>query len=93
MLAGLSDENVLDHALDSLNARQREVIEERFVRERTLVEVGEDLGVSRERIRQIEQKALSKLRKQLAIVWPELREAPPLSYLTHRKVASSPGSS
>ena len=31
--------------------------------ERTLTEVGETMGVSRERIRQIEQAALAKLRR------------------------------
>jgi len=52
--------------LDSLSAREREVLEMRFgLRDgqgHTLEEVGQFLGVTRERIRQIEAKALRKLR-------------------------------
>ncbi len=52
--------------LDSLNEREREVLEMRFGLKdgqgRTLEEVGQAFGVTRERIRQIEAKALRKLR-------------------------------
>jgi RNA polymerase primary sigma factor len=52
--------------LESLTARERRIIELRFGlrdgRSRTLEEVGIEFGVSRERIRQIESKTLSKLR-------------------------------
>ncbi len=52
--------------LDTLSPRERRVIELRFGlqdgRSRTLGEVGREFGVSRERIRQIERQALSKLR-------------------------------
>ena len=52
--------------LRSLSAREREVLEMRFGlkdgRGRTLEEVGQEFGVTRERIRQIEAKALRKLR-------------------------------
>ncbi len=52
--------------LDSLNPRERRVLELRFGlkdgRSRTLEEVGREFGVTRERIRQIEAKALRKLR-------------------------------
>lgn len=52
--------------LDSLNPRERRVLELRFGlkdgRSRTLEEVGKEFGVTRERIRQIEAKALRKLR-------------------------------
>jgi RNA polymerase primary sigma factor len=52
--------------LDSLTARERRVIELRFGlrdgRVRTLEEVGKEFGVTRERVRQIESKALKKLR-------------------------------
>ena len=56
----------LHRALDSLTERERKVIELRFGladgRERTLEEVGSLFHVTRERIRQIEAKALRKLR-------------------------------
>jgi len=52
--------------LDSLSERERRVLELRFGlvdgHSRTLEEVGEEFGVTRERIRQIEAKALRKLR-------------------------------
>ena len=52
--------------LGSLSARERDVLSLRFGmddgRQRTLEEVGQLFGVTRERIRQIEAKALRKLR-------------------------------
>ncbi len=52
--------------LDSLSERERRVLEMRFGlsdgQGRTLEEVGSEFGVTRERIRQIEAKALRKLR-------------------------------
>src|SRR5437588_2841316 len=56
----------VDLILDTLSARERRVLQLRFGlsegRERTLEEVGKRLNVTRERIRQIEAKALRKLR-------------------------------
>ena len=53
-------------ALDSLTPRESSVIKMRFGlidgRVRTLEEVGEEFNITRERIRQIEAKALRKLR-------------------------------
>jgi RNA polymerase primary sigma factor len=52
--------------LQTLSARERRVVELRFgLRDgqtRTLEEVGREFGITRERIRQIEAKTLSKLR-------------------------------
>ena len=56
----------LESVLHTLSEREKEVIEMRFgLRDgqpRTLEEVGKKFGVTRERIRQIESKTLSKLR-------------------------------
>jgi RNA polymerase primary sigma factor len=55
--------------LDELDARERKIIAYRFGlgggRERTLEEVGRKFGVTRERIRQLQNIALAKLRKAL----------------------------
>ena len=56
----------VEDVLNSLSPRERRVVELRFGLEGdrlyTLSEIGEELGVTRERIRQIETKALRKLR-------------------------------
>ena len=57
----------LARALDSLTLREKRIIVSRFLTENraTLAEIGSDFGVSKERIRQIEAKALEKLRHAL----------------------------
>ena len=56
----------VEAVLDSLSGRERRVLQLRFGledgRSRTLEEVGKEFNVTRERIRQIEAKALRKLR-------------------------------
>lgn len=56
----------IEEALEELNPKEQEVLRLRFGlndgRERTLDEIGKKFGVTRERIRQIEAKALKKLR-------------------------------
>ena len=56
----------LEEVLDDLNTREKRVIQLRFGlldgQPRTLEEVGSRFAVTRERIRQIEAKALRKLR-------------------------------
>ena len=56
----------LEEVLETLTVREKKVLELRFGledgRSRTLEEVGQHFGVTRERIRQIEAKALRKLR-------------------------------
>ena len=63
----------LKEALASLDARSRRVIEARWLAEddngntipMTLQELAEELGVSSERVRQIEKKALAKMRESM----------------------------
>jgi RNA polymerase primary sigma factor len=52
----------LREAVSSLTPREARVIELRFGQDRTLEEVGEIFGLTRERIRQIQVEALRKLR-------------------------------
>lgn len=56
----------LSKTLESLTPRERRIIELRFglgnEYSRTLAEIGTELGLSKERIRQIEREALTKLR-------------------------------
>jgi RNA polymerase primary sigma factor len=59
-------QNKIKDVLDTLTEREREVLEQRFGLKdgysRTLEEVGRQFQVTRERIRQIEAKALRKMR-------------------------------
>ncbi|XP_074583780.1 RNA polymerase sigma factor sigB isoform X2 [Curcuma longa] len=58
----------LNKVLDTLNPREKQVVRWRFGLEdgrmKTLQEIGELMGVSRERVRQIESSALRKLRSK-----------------------------
>lgn len=58
----------LDAAMDELTQREKDVIRLRYgldgTEPRTLEEVGRELEVTRERVRQIESSALTKLRKR-----------------------------
>jgi len=59
----------LAHALESLDDRSRRIIKARWLAEKdplTLHELADEFGVSAERIRQIEVKAMQKMKKQLA---------------------------
>ena len=67
---GLLQNEDLDIVLEMLTSRERKVIELRFGlggrHPHTLDEVGQKFGVTRERIRQIEAKALARLSAQRA---------------------------
>jgi RNA polymerase nonessential primary-like sigma factor len=62
-------ERLLEHGLDELNEREREVLAGRYgLRDRepeTLEVLAERLGLTRERIRQIQQEALLKLKRRM----------------------------
>ena len=59
--------NYIKAAIDSLNDREKTIINLRKFREKsiTLDELGQKLKISKERVRQIETKALEKLRKAI----------------------------
>lgn len=61
--------NQIFKTLDSLDKREKEVILKRFGLNddmpETLEEIGQEMHLSRERIRQIEEKALRKLRNPI----------------------------
>jgi RNA polymerase nonessential primary-like sigma factor len=62
-------DRLLEHGLDELNEREREVLAGRYgLRDRepeTLEVLAERLGLTRERIRQIQQEALLKLKRRM----------------------------
>ena len=59
--------NYIDAAINTLNEREKKIIKLRKFREKsiTLDELGQLLKISKERVRQIETKALEKLKKSL----------------------------
>jgi RNA polymerase sigma-32 factor len=65
----------LSEALDGLNPRERLIVEQRRLADkgRTLEMIGQDLGISKERVRQLEVVALTKMRAKLEKHGAEVR--------------------
>ena len=65
--ADIAAESVLEHWLEQLSSQQREVVEQRYGLDghgrRTLEQVGRTMGITRERVRQIQINALARLRE------------------------------
>ncbi|MEM6290780.1 MAG: RNA polymerase factor sigma-32 [Myxococcota bacterium] len=63
----------VDDALTRLDQREQVIVRERLLsaQKRTLSQLGEQLGLSRERVRQLEQRVKGKLRRQLADLAPQ----------------------
>jgi len=76
----LNDKSVKKHyikqAIDTLNEREKTIINLRKFREKsiTLDELGQMLKISKERVRQIETKALEKLKKSLLDISQQNKE-------------------
>ncbi len=72
VIIGIRDGNTrtrwLEEALGHLSDREQHIIRERRLNEesKTLETLGEQLGVSKERVRQLESRALEKLKKELS---------------------------
>ena len=67
---------LLSGALDGLDRRERYIVEQRIMSddEMSLADIGRELGVSRERARQLEARAKKKLQKQLTAARPDVAE-------------------
>jgi len=82
----------VDEALSNLTPRERRVLELRFGladgRTRTLAEIGGEFNLTRERIRQLERKALRQLRDDSRV-----RELWEFSYRTGRREVDAPAHS
>lgn len=66
---GQNREILVSAALEQLNERERRIVHDRILCDepRTLQELADDYGITRERVRQLEKNALEKLRKVLAV--------------------------
>jgi RNA polymerase sigma-32 factor len=66
---------LLNEALDSLNDRERHILTERRLTDdpKTLEDLSQEYGVSRERVRQIEVRAFEKLQKAMLTIAGERR--------------------
>ena len=66
----------INEAIDTLNEREKTIIRLRKFREKsiTLDELGQKLKISKERVRQIETKALDKLKKSLLEISQQNKE-------------------
>ena len=75
----ISDEEavLVREAIAGLKPRDKKVIMDRLVKEKTLEVVGAELGVTRERIRQIEKAALVKMAFSLSGHFPRARVKKP----------------
>jgi RNA polymerase sigma factor (sigma-70 family) len=72
---GTQMRHVVREAVDALEPKLKEIVERRYWRDETLQEIGDSWGLSRERIRQLEAKALQQLKPRLAFLWLGSMEA------------------
>jgi RNA polymerase sigma-32 factor len=61
------DNHMLENAISKLNAREQDIIRERHLKEEpsTLEDLSKTYNISRERVRQIETRAMEKLQKEM----------------------------
>ena len=90
----LRDKNLLrqmDGLLDVLDQREKRIISQRFGlgggKRKTLEDIGKTFGVTRERIRQLQNIALAKLRRALSKIRPG--SWPPLSKINEHRYTNT----
>ena len=70
------DINKIKQCLDSLNPREKEIIEKLYLspanKIKNMSSLGKDFCISRQRVKQIEQSAIKKLRKEMGIQLEEI---------------------
>ena len=61
---------IFEQALEVLNDREKEIISSRKLKDKPvkLEELSKKFNISRERVRQIEEKAFKKLQKQVSVI-------------------------
>lgn len=72
----------LSEALSALSPRERTIVEARYMAEEqsTLDDLANTFGISRERIRQIEQRALKRIKTMMCVRLPDLEAASASAY-------------
>ena len=84
---------LIDSTIDGLKPNEQKVLAMRFglrgQEERTLAEIGEELGIGAERVRQIEARALVRIRRRFGKqLWTETREGQsPIEHLLRAEVS------
>lgn len=67
---------LVSHALEQLDPRERDIVKRRFLTNdpETLAGIGRRMGISRERVRQLSERALRKMRALMKDQEPELEQ-------------------
>ena len=60
-----SRDSMIKKAIKSLSKRERSIIEERYFKNKTQVEIAEELGISQAQVSRLEKNALQRMREIL----------------------------
>ena len=61
----ISNKIVLEEAINSLNQRERQILDERYIIGKTQMEIAEELNISQAQISRLEKRAIKQLKKTL----------------------------
>jgi len=78
-ISASEDARAVRAALECLGDRERRVVLSRLYEDKTLLEIGGEMGVTRERVRQLEKKALTQLEFSLRRDFPDAKKVAKLS--------------